>query len=201
MTPQNLWLLVILPKMIPQSLFSSRKKAPQKMAHPVPTYMVVTPPGEYLLLNWMKSWSSINHQLNHHPAKKQQLDSIRNKTELRFILLLRKYSSTAFSDHWYKFFCLIATYHQLPWKRIRGLHKQNARVLLVLPLIVFQGCWVLAPFLHLLKSRWWLPKYLLSTKSYEWILLHIKWGIWLFQKKGFYTKDCCSQAAEKGNVW
>ena len=44
MTPQNLWLLVILPKMIPQNLFSARKKAPQKMAHPVPSYMVVTPP-------------------------------------------------------------------------------------------------------------------------------------------------------------
>ena len=29
--------------MIPQNLFSARKKAPQKMAHPVPSYMVVTP--------------------------------------------------------------------------------------------------------------------------------------------------------------
>ena len=30
--------------MIPQNLFSAGRKAPQKMAHPVPSYMVVTPP-------------------------------------------------------------------------------------------------------------------------------------------------------------
>ena len=44
MTPQNLWLLLILAKTIPQNLFFAWKKAPQKMAHPVPAYMVVTPP-------------------------------------------------------------------------------------------------------------------------------------------------------------
>ena len=32
--------------MIPQNLFPARKKAPQKMARPVPVYMEVTPPGE-----------------------------------------------------------------------------------------------------------------------------------------------------------
>ena len=31
--------------MIPQNLFPARKKAPQKMARPVPVYMEVTPPG------------------------------------------------------------------------------------------------------------------------------------------------------------
>ena len=30
--------------MIPQNLFPARKKAPQKMARPVPVYMEVTPP-------------------------------------------------------------------------------------------------------------------------------------------------------------
>ena len=38
-TPQNLCLFVILAKMKPQHL----RKAPQKMGHPVPEYMVVTP--------------------------------------------------------------------------------------------------------------------------------------------------------------
>ena len=31
--------------MIPQNLFPAQKKAPQKMARPVPVYMEVTPPG------------------------------------------------------------------------------------------------------------------------------------------------------------
>ena len=43
MTPQNLWLLVILLKIIPQNLFSIRKKVPQQMAHPVLAYMVLPP--------------------------------------------------------------------------------------------------------------------------------------------------------------
>ena len=36
--------------MIPQNLFPARKKAPQKMARPVPVYMEVTPPGYALTL-------------------------------------------------------------------------------------------------------------------------------------------------------
>ena len=32
--------------MIPQNLFPARKKAPKKMARPVPVYMEVTPPGK-----------------------------------------------------------------------------------------------------------------------------------------------------------
>ena len=32
--------------MIPQNLFPAPKKAPQKMARPVPVYMEVTPPGK-----------------------------------------------------------------------------------------------------------------------------------------------------------
>ena len=39
-------ILVILPKMTAQNSFSAGKKGPIKMAHPFPSYMVVTPPGE-----------------------------------------------------------------------------------------------------------------------------------------------------------
>ena len=34
---------MILPKMIPRNLLSAQKQATQKMAHPVPVYMVVLP--------------------------------------------------------------------------------------------------------------------------------------------------------------
>ena len=34
---------MILPKMTPQNLFSTSKKVPPKMAHPVAVYMEVTP--------------------------------------------------------------------------------------------------------------------------------------------------------------
>ena len=36
--------------MIPQNLFPARKKAPQKMARPVPVYMEVTPRDMDLLV-------------------------------------------------------------------------------------------------------------------------------------------------------
>ena len=36
---------MVMLKMILQNLFPARKKAPQKMARPVPVYMEVTPPG------------------------------------------------------------------------------------------------------------------------------------------------------------
>ena len=37
---------MVMQKMIPQNLFPAPKKAPQKMARPVPVYMEVTPsPG------------------------------------------------------------------------------------------------------------------------------------------------------------
>ena len=59
------------------------------------------------------------------------------------------------------------------------------RVLLVFPLNVFQGCWILPPILHLLR----LPKYAINKKSMTGVY-YTSSEEFESPKERFYAMDC-----------